>query len=827
MLLALSHIALAWDDYTAQVTRGFMGTAQGRITLAIDTRGLPVIAFDPATGLSSYTNREGAGTVDLPVFDLNPEFDGVPVVLLHGTPGSAYGFNTLGPALASDSRRVIYFDLPGFATMGGGKADAFEDLSATTYAFFVLRVLETLSIERAHIVGWSNSGAVALRMAHDSPEAVASITMLGAVGAQETEGSGSYFFEHAKYAVGWGSLVWAPNFVPHFGVLLGPDSERRAFLGNFWDTDQRPLAGIMRNLRTPTLILHGRDDFLVADWAAEYHHELIPSSALVMTDGDHFMPFLAAEDTARHIAEFVRRHDDPDASAVGGTVDLAPRVKPFGGIGEAGLDWLHFAPVLIVVPLVTLVGWVLPGRAWVAVLVGATELDIGVAWLGLAVGKGVRTIRSGNGRNPTKWVGVLAEPVGQLGLGFVFVQVVARPAIRFGPDWLHWLGWLLAVVLLSVLVRVLPMMVRHVWTTRGRRRLGASLARLTNHEWWPSWAYYAPLLPWFAWLSVRHRGVLVFTACNPGIANGGGLAGESKGAILDGLLASADERVLYGERLPDDGSSEERAAWLMQRLADEPRLGGLPIVMKPDAGEQGRGIRICRSRADVEAFVRDTPGPVMAQRLSTKPNEVGVFYVRDGGLGRVFSVNRKVFPVLTGDGRRTLEHLIWRHKRLRCQAETFLERFAGRRGDVLAEGEELVLSWAGNHRQGCEFRDAPELITPGLEEAVRSIASGFAGVDGGGLDYGRFDLRYDDDRALARGEFDVVEVNGVTSESTSIYDPRRSAWFAWRTLARQWSIAYRIGKRNRAAGHRPVSLFEAWRMSRSHLRERRRLGHAS
>ncbi|MEL7483995.1 MAG: hypothetical protein AAFN41_06535, partial [Planctomycetota bacterium] len=338
---------------------------------------------------------------------------------------------------------------------------------------------------------------------------------------------------------------------------------------------------------------------------------------------------------------------------------------------------------------------------------------------------------------------------------------------------------------------------------------------------------YAPLLPWFVWLSVKHRHALAFTACNPGIANGGGLAGESKSEILTGLLASGDGRVLFGVRVPDEGTTEERAAWLMHQLESEPRLGGLPIVMKPDAGEQGRGIRVCRSRGDVDAFMRTTPGPVMAQRLSTKPNEVGVFYVCDAEAGgRIFSVNRKVFPVLVGDGKRTLEQLIWRHERFRCQADTFLERFADRRGDVLTDGEELVLSWAGNHRQGCAFHDAPGLITPGLEEAIGSIADGFVGVSGGGLDYGRFDLRFDDEDALARSEFDVIEVNGVSAEATSIYDPRRSCWFAWRTLAAQWALAYAIGARNRAAGHRPVSLGEAWRMSRAHVRERERLGAA-
>ncbi|MEL6498925.1 MAG: alpha/beta hydrolase [Planctomycetota bacterium] len=749
-----------------------------------------------------------------------------PVILLHGSPGGYQNFvgSRSRPGLGelvAEGRRSFALDLPG---MGLSRRDP-PTWSARSHAHAVLAFMDEMGVKRAHIVGWSNGGAVALNMADIDADRVASIVMLGSVGAQETEGSGSYWFEQAKYEIGIGATHVAERLLPHFGLLDLRDLRRG--LRNFDDTDQRPLAGIMRELATPTLILHGRNDFLVADWAAEYHHELMPTSTLVITDDDHFMPFLAAEETAQHIGAFIERFDDPAAVAERATVDLAPRVKPFGDAGDAALHWLHFAPVLLVLPLVTLVGWVRPGRAWVAVLVGATELDIGVAWLGLAVGEGVRAVRHGRGQKVSAWLGLLVRPLAALGLGFVFVQLVARPVIRLGPDWAHGIGWLLAVAVLVIVMRALPVLVRNIWTMRGRQRLRASVARLLHHEWWPSWALYLPLVPWFVWQSVKHRHPLVFTACNPGIANGGGLAGESKSEILDGLLASGDRRVLFGVRLPNDGTPEERTAWLMQQLDDEPRLGGLPIVMKPDAGEQGRGIKVCRSREDIERLVADTSGPILAQRLSDRPNEVGVFFVCDSAAGRVFSVTRKVFPVLTGDGKRTLEQLVWRHKRFRGQAETFLERFADRRDEVLDDAEELVLSWAGNHRQGCQFRNAPELMTPGLERAICEIADGFAGVNGGGLDFGRFDLRYDHEDALAAGEFDVIEVNGTSSESTTIYDPRRSPWFAWRTLMRQWSIAYAIGARNREAGYKPLSFVQALRLVRAHLRERESLGASS
>ena len=45
----------------------------------------------------------------------------------------------------------------------------------------------------------------------------------------------------------------------------------------------------------------------------------------------------------------------------------------------------------------------------------------------------------------------------------------------------------------------------------------------------------------------------------------------------------------------------------------------------------------------------------------------------------------------------------------------------------------------------------------------------------------------------------MLELNGVTAESTDIYDPANSVVAAWRKLMRQWRLAFEIGAANRAA----------------------------
>ena len=200
------------------------------------------------------------------------------------------------------------------------------------------------------------------------------------------------------------------------------------------------------------------------------------------------------------------------------------------------------------------------------------------------------------------------------------------------------------------------------------------------------------------------------------------------------------------------------------------------------------------------------------------PYEAGVFYVRhpDEPTGRIFSVTDKAFPTITGDGRRTLERLIWDHPRYRMQAGRYLKRFAEQRHRVLEEGETLSLALAGNHCQGTMFTDGAHLITPDFERRIDEIAQQVEGFY-----FGRFDLRYADPERLKAGEgFAILELNGVSSESTNIYDPSWSILRAYRTLFRQWELAYRIGHANRRRGHRPTGAMRLLRMTYAHFLHR-------
>lgn len=338
---------------------------------------------------------------------------------------------------------------------------------------------------------------------------------------------------------------------------------------------------------------------------------------------------------------------------------------------------------------------------------------------------------------------------------------------------------------------------------RRRRRLLARWRRLTRWEYWPAWAVYPPVVLATLWYGLRYRGWLVCTAANPGIEAAGGLCGESKSAILR-QLAGAGPRVATWTLLAP-GTLEQRAAAVtaFQSGLAEP----WPLVLKPDVGERGSGVVIARSPDELAAKLRTDPRPLIAQAY-VPGVEFGVFYLRyPDQPGLVFAVTEKRTVSVRGDGRSPLEDLILADDRAVAMAGYFLTTFAHRRAEVPPAGETVMLAELGTHCRGALFLDGNHHQTPELSAAVDAISRTFPGFH-----YGRYDVRSPSAAAFRRGEFTVIELNGLSSEATHIYDPAHSVWFGWRTLLRQWRHAYAIGAANRARGARVWSLAEVRRL---------------
>lgn len=810
-----------------------------------------------------------------------------PVMLLHGSPAQgARDFRNLGPRLARSGRTVYALDRPGY----GNSEHWVHSYSVRANARYTRAVMDELDIRRAHVVGWSYSGGVVIYLADDAPERLASITMLGAIGIQEGEGSGSFYFEHFKYGAGYVVGVIVPELLPHFN-LIGDRAVRHAFIRDFWDTDQRPLREMMSRIATPTLILHGRHDPLVSAWTAEQHAEIIPTSRLVMLDGSHFFPFGPPADSEATfelgvtvLDEFFARHDAPGVPVLVGAADFAP----VNNSGEGDIVGFHITRdtpwqlIILLIAIATLISEDLTVIA-VGLLIARGSLDWGVGLTGCFAG-----ILGGDlmlwcfgrffGRRALGWPFIAKRlpasslehwerllshhagkavllsrclPGTRLPTYFAAGLLLRRPArflmwvliavlvwtpfllilsILIGPRLLGFFEtvlhgpWAIAasLLVLMVIVRIISAEA----TYAGRQKLRADIRKIVRVEFWPAWLFYLPILPYIAWLSLRHRGLMTFTCANPAVPNGGGVVGESKQQILS-LIHHHEDLVLYQELIAEHEDVIARTRQVIARIRDEPRLGGYPVILKPDVSQRGHAVKLARTDEDVHAYLEQMTRAVLVQRFHPGPHEAGVLWSRVPIKGRpvsecpaeIFTVTRKIFPAVMGDGERTLEHLIWEHPRYRMQAHVFLKRFANDVDRVPASGEVVRLGVAGNHCQGSMFLDGSELVSNELTRLLNELLSE---AGGRGLDFGRLDIRYteDDQLRLGRG-LAIVELNGTMSESTNMYDPGKSIFWTYRVLARHWRRLYRIGHKRRNEGVRPASFFGLWRVAREQARGRK------
>jgi hypothetical protein len=141
-------------------------------------------------------------------------------------------------------------------------------------------------------------------------------------------------------------------------------------------------------------------------------------------------------------------------------------------------------------------------------------------------------------------------------------------------------------------------------------------------------------------------------------------------------------------------------------------------------------------------------------------------------------------------------------------------RFRSRRDDILPAGASLKLVEAGNHAQGCIFRDGMHFWTPALAQRIDEISRKLSGFC-----IGRYDIRFENHEELRAGKnFKIIELNGAASEATSIYDSRTSLFDAYRTLFRQWNLVFAIGAANRKRGSMPTKLSVLWHEWRRYSR---------
>ncbi|MFY9150411.1 MAG: hypothetical protein WAO52_00215 [Prolixibacteraceae bacterium] len=327
----------------------------------------------------------------------------------------------------------------------------------------------------------------------------------------------------------------------------------------------------------------------------------------------------------------------------------------------------------------------------------------------------------------------------------------------------------------------------------------------------PNGLFYIPVgLRWIA-LSVWYRNFTMPSVANPLIETGG-FWGESKDSILCNV--ATEQRKWMANYFVYTRSAGPALADL-EEICEQIKRAGLdfPVVVKPDIGWQGYGVRQIENKFALLEYLSAFPEKVkmLIQELIPFDGEAGVFYARMPGesTGNVFSLTLRYFPFVIGDGTSTIRKLIQESPRTSFKANYFLGKShdhlgleANKLNQVPDDGELVRISFIGSIRIGGIYRDARNLITPELIQRFDDIAHSIPEFY-----FGRFDIRFrSTDRLKKAEDFSIIEINGAGSEPIHAWDPEVSIFHLYSELFKTQSLMFRIAARNRKRGFKPDGL---------------------
>ena len=301
-----------------------------------------------------------------------------------------------------------------------------------------------------------------------------------------------------------------------------------------------------------------------------------------------------------------------------------------------------------------------------------------------------------------------------------------------------------------------------------------------HHEFWPPRLFETPYYLYLAWQCLRQR-INISTLAKANYCLDHGEIGL--GSKYATQLAFDQSYFLPTTLVKNTLSETEKLAF----IEDFSKTHGYPVILKSDVGCVGKGIRKVKNVDELAEAIPLLLGDYILQKFTPFNYECGIFYIRQQGQGRITGINRKHFPFVIGNGVDSIASLARQHERFSHHWQSFLQYLDTNK--VPGEGEKVNLSFIGSHTLGCKFTDDTDLLTPELEQAVFSFFDKQPGYN-----FGRVDVKAESQEALQRGEFVIIEVNGVASLPTHMFDPSFSLFKAYRIFLQHAKYLAAIAK---------------------------------
>lgn len=311
------------------------------------------------------------------------------------------------------------------------------------------------------------------------------------------------------------------------------------------------------------------------------------------------------------------------------------------------------------------------------------------------------------------------------------------------------------------------------------------LKRIFKFEFWPTWLFYLPVALYGLLLSLKARSITFFTAVNPGMKYSGGLEYSKMDYLRFLPKETVPKTILINKNIENHK---------LQNLIIEQQFQ-FPLIVKPDKGQRGKEVKKVDSFNElIDFLIRASRDEFLLQEYIDYPLELGIFFVKtpDGKEEKITSITKKKFLCAVGDGKSTLKKIVSRNIRAIDQRSKLKKELKSQWNCVVPKGEEILLEPIGNHNRGTEFINANNLISKELEHVISWVASHIPDFY-----YGRIDLKTKSIDALLNKDLIVLEVNGVNSEPSHIYDTKTKIKNAYRDIFWHMNIMFKISKQNK------------------------------
>lgn len=221
-----------------------------------------------------------------------------PVILLHGGLGNSDHWANQVPALVDAKHEVIAIDSRG----QGRSTRSATKPSYDAMASDVLAVMDKLAIKQAALVGWSDGGEIALKIAINHPERVAKLFVFGSnynsEGSKRRNGPNPTFGAYAqKCRADYQKMSKTPKQFDELTDWLLP----------IWRNPMGFTKDQLKSIQAPALIADGDHDEVIVLSQVEEMAKLIPHAQLaVFKDASHFALWQDPTSFNKALVEFLQ-----------------------------------------------------------------------------------------------------------------------------------------------------------------------------------------------------------------------------------------------------------------------------------------------------------------------------------------------------------------------------------------------------------------------------------------------------------------------------------------------------------------------------------------